>query len=75
MTLQEISELVRLLNIYQMEMLEQNQKNIEESKRNRRWEIGSELVYGVKAQYNHARCITRKLSVEIGKELKSNWEL
>lgn len=29
MTLQEKSELVRLLNLYQADLLEQNQKNIE----------------------------------------------
>lgn len=30
---------------------------------------------GVKAQYEHARIISTKLAVEIGKEMKSYWEL
>ncbi len=30
---------------------------------------------GVKAQYEHARIISTKLSVEIGKSIKSYWEL
>lgn len=75
MNLQEKAQLVRLLNIYQMELVEQNQKNIEESKHHKRWEIGSEFVYGVKAQFEYARRISMRLSVDIGRELKANWEL
>ena len=47
MTLQEKSELVRPLNIYQADLLNQNRKNIE----NGRTEY---FVPGVKAQYEHA---------------------
>lgn len=47
MTLQEKSELVRLLNLYQADLLNQNRKNIE----NGRTEY---FVPGVKAQYEHA---------------------
>ena len=68
MTLQEKSELVRLLNLYQADLLNQNRKNIE----NGRTEY---FVPGVKAQYEHARIISTKLSVELGKGIKSWWEV
>ena len=34
-----------------------------------------EFISGVKTQYNHARCITRKLEVEIEKELLNGYQL
>lgn len=58
MTLQEKSE------PYQADLLNQNRKNIE----NGRTEY---FVPGVKAQYEHARIISTKLSVELGKGIKS----
>ena len=64
MTLQEKSELVRLLNLYQADLLNLNRKNIE----NGRTEY---FVPGVKAQYEHARIISTKLSVQLGKGIKS----
>lgn len=60
--------LVRLLNLYQADLLNQNRKNIE----NGRTEY---FVPGVKAQYEHARIISTKLSVELGKGIKSWWEV
>lgn len=68
MTLQEKSELVRLLNIYQADLLDLNRKNIQNGKT-------EYFVPGVKAQYEHARIISTKLSVELGKEVKSWWEV
>lgn len=68
MTLREKSELVRLLNLYQADLLNLNRKNIENGKT-------EYFVYGVKAQYEHARIISTKLSVELGKEVKSWWEV
>lgn len=68
MTLQEKSELVRLLNLYQADLLNLNRKNIENGKT-------EYFVCGVKAQYEHARIISTKLSVELGKEVKSWWEV
>lgn len=68
MTLQEKSELVRLLNLYQADLLEQNQKNIETGRT-------EYFVPGVKAQYEHARIISTKISVELGKNMKSYWEV
>lgn len=68
MQLAEKQELVRLLNLYQADLLNQNRKNIE----NGRTEY---FVPGVKAQYEHARIISMKLSVELGKGIKSWWEV
>ena len=77
MQLSEKQELVRLLGLYQSELLMENEENIR--KKMKRDESPKKLItdysYGVKAQYEHARIIIKKLSVEIGKELKSNWEL
>lgn len=63
MQLAEKQELVRLLNLYQADLFNQNRKNIE----NGRTEY---FVHGVKAQYEHARIISTKLSVELGKGIK-----
>lgn len=64
MTIPEKQELVRLLNLYQADLLNQNRKNIEN-------EITKYFVPGVKAQYEHARIISTKLSVELGKCIKT----
>lgn len=68
MQLTEKQELVRLLNLYQADLLEQNQKNIKTGRT-------EHFVPGVKAQYEHARIISTKLSVELGKGIKSWWEV
>lgn len=66
MTLQEKSELVRLLNLYQADLLNLNRKNIENGKT-------EYFVHGVKAQYEHARIISTKLSVELGGVIMFIW--
>nr|DAP09003.1 MAG TPA: hypothetical protein [Caudoviricetes sp.] len=61
MTGQEKRELVRLLWKYQMELMEVDEKN-----------SGVEYFYricGVKAQFNHARCIANRLSCEVGQDI------
>lgn len=68
MQLAEKQELVRLLNLYQADLLNQNRKNIENGR-------SEYFVPGVKAQYEHARIISTKLSVELGKGIKSWWEV
>lgn len=75
MTLKEKQELVKLLNIYQAELIEANERNIKEASKHKgaKWE--GEYKYGVKARYEHARVIATKLLYEIGKEMKSYWEL
>ena len=52
-------ELVRLLNLYQAELLMDNEANIEEAKKHspgKKWERTYKL--GVKTQYEHARIIS-----------------
>lgn len=66
MPLQEKSELVRLLNLYQADLLNLNRKNIENGKT-------EYFVHGVKAQYEHARIISTKLSVELGGVIMFIW--
>lgn len=75
MQLAEKQELIRLLNKYQNELLEENSRNFErEIKRkendSERWKVENFPVAGIKAQYNHARCIVRKLSVEVEKDIR-----
>lgn len=60
MNIVDKKELVRLLNVYQNELLADE----------RLTSIGK-YVYGTKSQYNHARCIANKLSTEIGNEIES----
>lgn len=69
MTMKEKQELVRLLNLYQADLLKADEKNIKalEANNGRRW--GTELTLGLKSQYKHARCITGKLSVQLEKEI------
>ena len=75
MYLAEKQELVRLLNLYQVELLMDNDNNIREATKHsgNKWE--GNYKTGVKAQYEHARVIAAKLSVEIGKSVKSYYEL
>lgn len=37
--------------------------------------VVEQLKLGIKAQYENARIIATKLAVEIGKEMKSYWDL
>lgn len=64
MTIPEKQELVRLLNLYRADLLDQNWENCEKG-------ITKDFVPGVKAQYEHARIISTKLSVELGKCIKT----
>lgn len=73
MQLAEKQELVRLLNLYQADLLMDNDNNIREAAKHPEW--GGTYKIGVKAQYEHARVIAAKLSVEIGKSVKSYYEL
>lgn len=75
MKLAEKQELVRLLSLYQTDLLMDNDTNIREAAKHpkKKWE-GTYKI-GVKAQYEHARVIIAKLSVEIGKSVKTYYEL
>lgn len=72
------SELLHLLQLYQDDLLRKNRENIQTADAIAKDSLSfmdASYFYGIKAQYNHARLIARKLSVEIGKDVKSYWEL
>lgn len=75
MKLSDKKELVRLLALYQQDLLKDNEYNVKEAEKcpDKPWLRNHKV--GVKAQYEHARIISAKLSVEIGKELKTYWQL
>ena len=75
MQLAEKQELVRLLSLYQADLLKDNDTNIREAAKHPKKKWDGTYKIGVKAQYEHARIIIAKLSVEIGKSVKSYWEL
>ena len=76
MQLPEKQELVRLLGLYQNELLMENEENLRKKMKSNESpkKVVTDYSYGVKAQYEHARIIIKKLSVEIGKEVKANWK-
>lgn len=61
MTIPEKQELVRLLNLYQADLLDQNWKNCEN-------EITKDFVPGVKAQYE-TLCRTRQVYQDMVREI------
>lgn len=75
MQLAEKQELVRLLSLYQNDLLMDNYNNILEAAKHSGKKREGTYKIGVKAQYEHARVIAAKLSVEIGKSVKSYYEL
>ncbi len=68
-------ELVRLLNLYMDDIVEANENNIKEAKKHsdKKW-VGTYNL-GLRAQYDHARILATKLSLEVAKEIKTYWEL
>ena len=76
MNISEKQHLVALLHKYMDDLVSMNDFNIKKAKEygDNKWQC-VELKSGVKTQYEHARIIASKLSVEIGKEMKSTWEL
>lgn len=75
MQLAEKQELVRLLNLYQTDLLMDNDTNIREAAKHPKNKWEGTYKIGVKAQYEHARIIIAKLSAEIGKSVKTYWDL
>lgn len=74
MTVKDKQELVRLLHLYMADLVKANEENIDEANRvEHKWSGNYKL--GLKAQYEHARILATRLSVEVGKEIKSYWEL
>ena len=75
MQLAEKQELVRLLNLYQADLIKDNDANIREAAKYPGKKQEGTYKFGLKAQYEHARVIATKLSMVIGKSIKSYWEL
>lgn len=73
MTIDEKQELVKLLALYQHDLMKLDKENRAYKERHPDdWLLPNQ---GVKAQYEHARIISTKLSVELGKSIKSWWEV
>lgn len=55
------------------DLLKLNEENIKRRKDRKKngWLIGNEPISGIKAQFNHARCITRRLGVDIEKDVET----
>lgn len=78
MTIKEKQELVRLLHRYMDDIVTQNEANIRKAAKLEKageckW--SGDYVSGLKAQYEHARILATKLSVAVGEEIKTAWEL
>lgn len=73
MNLSEKKTLYKLLNEYIADLLNLNEENVRRRKYREKhgWNFNNYPIEGVKAQFNHARCICRKLGVEIEKELET----
>lgn len=67
--------LVKLLHLYMQDIVEANADNIREAKnhKDKKWEGTYKL--GLKAQYEHARILATRLSLEVEREIKSYWQL
>ena len=67
--------LVKLLHLYMQDIVEANAENIKEAKnhKDKTWEGTYKL--GLKAQYEHARILATRLSLEVEKEIRSYWQL
>ena len=65
----EMQELVRLLNVYQQELLFYADKNDIEARKHREDRWNGVYTHGIKAQYEHARLIAQKLSLEIERNI------
>ena len=71
----EKQELVKLLHLYMDDIIADNDANIREARNHNDNKWAGNYKCGLKAQYEHARILATKLSVEIGKEIKGYWEL
>ena len=75
MKVKDKQELVRLLHLYMDDIVEDNADNIREAKNHKDDKWSGNYKVGLKAQYEHARILATKLSVEVGKEIKTYLEL
>lgn len=67
MNLSEKKTLYLLLNEYMSDLLDQDNENVkrQEDRKKNGWKLSNCSITGVKAQFNHARCISRKLEIDI----------
>lgn len=75
MQVRDKQELVRLLHLYMADIVSDNADNMREAKNHRDNKCAGNYKSGLKAQYDHARILATKLSVDVGKEIKTYWEL
>ena len=78
MTMSEKQELVRLLHLYMDDIVDSNKENIYKARQIKK--VGGSVYdgnykTGLKAQYEHARILATKLSVEVNGSIKTWWEL
>lgn len=71
MRIEDKKTLYLLLNEYMNDLLKLNEENIKRRKDREEngWRVENYHLSGVKAQFNHARCIVRKLGVDIEKDI------
>lgn len=67
MNLSEKKTLYKLLNEYMADLLNLDEENFRRRKdrEDHGWNLNNCRIMGVKAQFNHARCISRKLELDI----------
>lgn len=80
MQLAEKQELVRLLMIYQNDLVNDdsaNRKELMRCEKNKisRWSKDANFKHGIKSKYEHARIIVADLSKDISEELLPNWRM
>lgn len=73
MKLEDKKTLYRLLSEYMVDLLKLDEENIKRRKDRKEngWKVENYPISGVKAQFNHARCIYNKLGVEIENEVST----
>lgn len=71
MKIEDKKVLYRLLNEYMNDLLKLDEENIKRKKDRKEhgWCVDNNPISGVKAQFNHARCISNRLVVEIENEI------
>lgn len=67
MKIEDKKTLYLLLNEYMGDLLDQDDENVQRQKDRKKngWKLSNYPITGVKAQFNHARCISRKLEIDI----------
>ena len=71
MKIEDKKTLYLLLNEYMGDLLNQDDENVQRQKDREKngWKLNNCQITGVKAQFNHARCISRKLGADIERNM------